>query len=121
MNQSEKLGPIEAALGYVFKDRSLLEQALTHSSHAHEQQQLAGRLNFAADSRGHYERLEFLGDAILSLVVADLVMRKNLDADEGEDKIEASARKEKLSPSEIAEKYIKIFEEIAKEEDIGDD
>jgi len=57
---TERLGEIEEALGYTFADRSLLEQALTHSSYANE----TGPADF------DNERLEFLGDAILELVVS---------------------------------------------------
>ena len=49
------LADLESQFGYRFKDRSLLEQAMTHRSYG----------------RAHYERLEFLGDAILNAVVAD--------------------------------------------------
>lgn len=49
------LADLESQIGYRFKDRSLLEQAMTHRSYG----------------RAHYERLEFLGDAILNAVVAD--------------------------------------------------
>ena len=44
------LAGLEAAIGYPFRDQHLLEQALTHRSYG----------------RDHYERLEFLGDSILS-------------------------------------------------------
>ena len=53
-----KLAALEEALGYRFTDRSLLERALTHRSGA----------NTTADS---YERLEFLGDALLGFFVSD--------------------------------------------------
>jgi ribonuclease-3 len=55
-------------LGYSFRDPALLEAALTHRS--------AGRTN--------YERLEFLGDAVLTLAAAELVFAAYPDADEGE-------------------------------------
>ncbi len=50
---------LEKRIGYTFKNRDLLTQALTHSSFANEQ-----RINCLGD----YERLEFLGDAVLELV-----------------------------------------------------
>ena len=53
---------VEKALGYRFKDRELLSQALVHSSHAAE--------HIGASSN---ERLEFLGDAVLQLVVTEFV------------------------------------------------
>lgn len=62
-------------LGYVFTDQSLMRQALTHPSHLNEQ-----RENLS-DS---YQRLEFLGDAVLGLVLADLLSARFPDADEGD-------------------------------------
>ena len=50
---------LEKKIGYRFRDKSLLKQALTHSSYANEQ-----RINKLKD----YERLEFLGDAVLELI-----------------------------------------------------
>ena len=53
---------LEATIGYSFKDKNLLKRALTHSSYANEQ-----RINCIGD----YERLEFLGDAVLELVSSE--------------------------------------------------
>ncbi len=64
----------EAKIGYRFKDPALLEQALTHIS------ALAGARNRA----GSYQRLEFLGDHVLGLVVSDMLFRAFPRADEGE-------------------------------------
>jgi ribonuclease-3 len=58
----------EARLGYLFRDPALLDAALTHRS--------AGKVN--------YERLEFLGDAVLNFAVAVLVFRGYPDASEGD-------------------------------------
>ena len=58
----------ESRLGYRFRDGALLEAALTHRS--------VGRCN--------YERLEFVGDAVLNFAVAVLLYREFPDADEGE-------------------------------------
>ncbi len=65
---------LETRLGYAFRDRELLEQALTHRSRAHED---AGEV--VADN----ESLEFLGDAVLGLVIADRLYREFPDYDEG--------------------------------------
>jgi len=65
MNDAD--GRLQARLGYVFNDPGLLGQALTHRS--------CGAHN--------NERLEFLGDAILGFVVADLLFAANPDAHEG--------------------------------------
>ncbi|MCR5520419.1 MAG: ribonuclease III [Lachnospiraceae bacterium] len=66
---------IEDRLGYVFKDKSLLKTALTHSSYANEC--LLGDIEC-------YERLEFLGDAVLELTVSEYLFRKMTDKREGE-------------------------------------
>lgn len=64
---------IERKIGYTFKDKSLLRTALTHSSYANELHR--GKNN---------ERLEFLGDAVLSIVVADYIFHLYSDKTEGE-------------------------------------
>ncbi|MBR5045934.1 MAG: ribonuclease III [Oscillospiraceae bacterium] len=69
------MSDLEQRIGYIFEDRSLLEEALTHSSYANEHG--LGRL-------GCNERLEFLGDAVLSAVVADHLYRTLPDVEEGE-------------------------------------
>ena len=56
---------LEQAIGYTFHDRTLLEQALTHSSYANE---------VCKDGLKSYERLEFLGDAILGFTAADYLL-----------------------------------------------
>lgn len=64
---------LEKTLGYRFQDPSLLETALTHTSYANE----------ARRGTKHNERLEFLGDSVLSIVVADYLFTHN-DLPEGE-------------------------------------
>ena len=59
---------LSKALGYGFADNSLLDQALTHRS-------VGGK---------HNERLEYLGDAILGFVTADVLFHRFPDADEGQ-------------------------------------
>lgn len=59
-------GPLEERLGHVFRDRSLLLQALTHRSYLNEHTDF---------SYSHNERLEFLGDAVLELVVTEHLYR----------------------------------------------
>ena len=63
---------LEAGLGYTFRSRELLEEALRHSSAANEQ------------GVSSYERLEFLGDAALSHAVAALLFARWPDASEGQ-------------------------------------
>lgn len=67
--------PLEKVLDYRFEKPELLEQALTHSSYANE------RLGGALDCN---ERLEFLGDAVLGMVVADHLYREHPDLPEGD-------------------------------------
>ncbi len=63
-------------LGIHFRDPSLLTQALTHSSYVNEAE--------GAEQIGDNERLEFLGDAVLDLVVADLLFQRFPQVAEGE-------------------------------------
>lgn len=67
MVHASDMAPLEGRLGYRFRDRALLEQALTHPS-------AGGRDN---------QRLEFLGDALLDLSTAELIHRERPDLDEG--------------------------------------
>ena len=59
---------LENRIGYRFREKSLLKQALTHSSYANEQ-----KINKLKD----YERLEFLGDAVLELISSDFLFHEN--------------------------------------------
>jgi ribonuclease-3 len=70
----DEFDDVERRVGYRFRDRGLLEQALTHRSRA--QEDVTGGV---ADN----EALEFLGDAVLGFVVADLLFREFPDYDEG--------------------------------------
>jgi len=72
---------LEEILNYRFRDRALLTQAMTHRSWAHEQ--VSPRAQ--RDARNlHNEALEFLGDSILGLIVADYLFRVYPHASEGE-------------------------------------
>ena len=79
MIDPEALDRLEERLGYAFSDRSLLMQALTHSSFAFEDQ---GPDQTDPIAR-HYERLEYLGDAVVDLIVSDLLIRRFGAAPEG--------------------------------------
>jgi len=68
------LGALERKLGIKLQDRHLLIQALTHTSYAHEHD---------TEGADDNERLEFLGDAVLELVAAEVLYRRNPEADEG--------------------------------------
>ena len=69
------LKDLEAAIGYQFRNITLLQNALSHSSYANERYH---------DSLMSNERLEFLGDSILGMVVADHLYRNFPDRPEGE-------------------------------------
>ncbi len=69
------MNELEEKLGYRFRDRGLLEHAMTHSSYANEHRGAGLTSN---------ERLEFLGDSVLGVVVADYLFRKHPDMPEGE-------------------------------------
>jgi len=69
-----ELARLESRLGHAFADRGLLEAALTHRSHAYE----LGR-----DAGDDYERLEFLGDALLGFLVAEWLYRDDEEVAEG--------------------------------------
>ncbi len=65
---------LQEAIGYSFRNPALLTEALTHSSYAHEQHK----------NTKYNERLEFLGDAVLSIVVSDYIYEHCPDLPEGE-------------------------------------
>jgi ribonuclease-3 len=69
-----KRDPIEARLGVKFKNAALLHEAVVHSSYVNENPNEEGASN---------ERLEFLGDAVLGLIVADELFAGYPDQDEG--------------------------------------
>jgi ribonuclease-3 len=62
MTSASSAGSLQSSLGYRFQAFELLDEALTHSSHVNEQK---------TASPQHNERLEFLGDAVLSLVISE--------------------------------------------------
>ena len=69
-----KMSDLEDALGYSFQNQALLQTALTHSSYANENKQGSVCCN---------ERLEFLGDSVLGVTVADFLFRKYGEMPEG--------------------------------------
>lgn len=66
---------LEERIGYRFQNIALLKQAITHSSFTNEQ-----RIN----KFKHYERLEFLGDAVLELVSSEFLFKEHPNMPEGE-------------------------------------
>src|SRR2546428_1960156 len=73
---SAELTALETALGHTFRDRELLDRALTHKSRIYEK---------SADSEpsSDNEQLEFLGDAILGFVVSESLVRRYASYPEG--------------------------------------
>ena len=71
---SERLEVLQKRLAVRFKNLSLLEHALTHTSYIHENKLPADQSN---------ERLEFLGDAVLGICIAEMLIRAFPDEPEG--------------------------------------
>jgi len=67
---------LEKRIGYTFKDKTILEEALTHSSYSNElsQKHIIRKCN---------ERLEFLGDSVLSIIVSEYLYEKYQNEPEG--------------------------------------
>lgn len=74
MNQELLIEELENKIGYVFKDKNLLLEAVTHSSYTNEMK---------INKRNHYERLEFLGDAVLELLSSEFLYMKYPNVPEG--------------------------------------
>ena len=66
-------GPFQERLGYTFKQPELLELALTHPSVSHEQ----------GEKLANNQRLEFLGDAVLQLIISAELYKRFSTCDEG--------------------------------------
>lgn len=77
MNSQRDIRSLENTVGYTFKDGGLIMRALTHSSHSNE-----------SGLKNHHmycnERLEFLGDSVLSLITSNYLYSKFSDCPEGE-------------------------------------
>lgn len=82
------IATLETAIDYNFRDKALLEQALTHRSH----------------SSHHNERLEFLGDSVLNFVVAALLFKRFPKIDEGDLSRSRANLVKQSSLAEIAQK-----------------
>ena len=74
MATGHALDDLEKTIGYVFKNKAFLKQAVTHSSYANEQK---------IRKNGDYERLEFLGDAVLELISSEFLFKQYPDMSEG--------------------------------------
>jgi len=74
-NMAKDLKELQKKLGVKFNDESLLKQALVHRSYLNEHPDF---------ETGHNERLEFLGDAVLEIVVTEFLYKKFVDTPEGD-------------------------------------
>jgi ribonuclease III len=83
---------IEEKIGYRFGDHADLERALTHAS-----------LNRRSRGDSHYQRLEFLGDRVLGLAIADMLHHAFPDANEGELSLRLNALVKGETLAEIAD------------------
>ena len=102
---------LEQKLGYQFRDRALLSEALNHSSYANEHRALGEQSN---------ERLEFLGDSVLGFVTAEFLFELHRDLPEGDLTRQRAALLCEQSLYEVAKmldlgKYLKL----GKGEDAG--
>lgn len=71
----QKISELEKKINYTFKNKNLIIEALTHRSFLNENP------NF---NLNHNERLEFLGDAVLELVITEFLFKNYIDSTEGE-------------------------------------
>lgn len=74
MGENYSIEKLELQIEYIFQDKDLVRQALTHSSYANER-----KINKVKD----YERIEFLGDAVLELVTSEFLYGKHEEMPEG--------------------------------------
>lgn len=93
---ADRMAELEGHLGHSFADRRLLLSALTHRSYTNE----GGR-----GEQSHNERLEFLGDAVLGLLVTELLMSHCPDSSEG---YLSLLRSQVVSESSLAERAREI-------------
>ena len=70
LDRSNSVSPVEKKINYIFHNKDYLNQAFTHKS-----------LN--TNPRSNYERLEFLGDAVIDIIVSRELMREFPEGDEG--------------------------------------
>ncbi len=75
MQKKYNLELLQERIGYTFEDVALLKQAVTHKSYANE---------MVINKTLNYERLEFLGDAVLELVSSEFLFHKNVNCPEGQ-------------------------------------
>lgn len=109
---SHDADPLENRLNYHFKNRELLKEALRHSSFVNEQADKSIRDN---------ERLEFLGDAVLNLVIGHILMRADPMMNEGDlSRIRANLVNETTLADIARDLEIGTFLELGKGEEMTD-
>jgi ribonuclease-3 len=91
------LAGLQDRLGHRFADETLLDRALTHASHANEGE---------PGGDGNNEALEFLGDAVLGFVVADLLHRRDPAGPEG---LKSKRRASLVSAESLAERSERLL------------
>ena len=99
-SRKDVLNEVQDKIGYIYNDVSLLKEALTHSSYANEHR---------VDNIKDNERLEFLGDAILDLIISEYLFKKHPKMPEGD--------LSKLRASIVCEASLA---QVAKEMNFGD-
>ncbi|MEO2044088.1 MAG: ribonuclease III domain-containing protein, partial [Nitrospinaceae bacterium] len=72
-NRAQEIASLQKTLGYEFSDLKLLNKALTHKSYVNEK----------IENLKHNERFEFLGDAVLDLLISDYLVREFSEYAEG--------------------------------------
>lgn len=85
---------IKTVFGYTFKNAELLDEALTHPSFKHIQ-----------NTDKDYNRLEFLGDSVVNLIISDIIFKQYPNIDEGELSILHSALVNKNRLADVARIY----------------
>ena len=106
----EELTKLQAILNYTFKNQKFLEEALTHDSN---------RVNDR--NAVTYQRLEFLGDSVLNLVISDYLYRENPTYGEGQLTTQRKELTEGLRQTQVAKKiniqdYIVFGQSVRKNE-----
>jgi len=110
-DEKKQLKEFEKKLGYRFRKKTLLKNALTHKSYANERR---------LEATDHNERLEYLGDAVLELIVSHLLMENYPQAAEGElSKLRASIVNEKTLANVAREHALGTFLYLGKGEEMG--
>ncbi|MBO5165434.1 MAG: ribonuclease III [Lachnospiraceae bacterium] len=105
------LEELEKRINYDFKEKLLLRQAITHSSFSNEQK---------IKKQKHYERLEFLGDAVLELVMSDFLYHEYEDKSEGQlSKIRAAMVCEPSLALCARDLEVEKFMRLGKGEEVG--